>query len=373
MEISLAGKGDDSAFITGTSSKVILYEEIDGTRHEINLPLTLKANINEMAEELGLPKYVDLQYFPIQSAIVTLWACVKAPELHKLYPEAFEKRISDKPIPALLFGGGAIKILCEHANGKGPLARKINDTDFIVPKKSGSNFLRILLSVDKAFGTQLKFFKTQGDVAFNAMRQGRRYRARTINGVTEDGLPTVTRVDIFCDSIDLRHKIEVKEFEKYRENLYTIGLEPLILSKCQFITDASKDDLGSLREVSQEFRILPYDCYSPDRIVVGMEERDVRDVCAIFLDHPIGQGPREIDPSKMLGNMRAFSGIDRKLSLTVTLNLRNLVERTELLKRWLDQSDIATVSERIRELLQHLPKVEEKWSKPWWNTAVETP
>jgi hypothetical protein len=61
------------------------------------------------------------------------------------------------------------------------------------------------------------------------------------------------------------------------------------------------------------------------------------------------------------------------LSLTVTLNLRNLVERNEFLKRWLDQSGIATVSERIKELLQHLPKVEEKWTKPWWNTAVETP
>lgn len=369
----MADKGDDSSFITGTSSKTILYEEIDGTRHEIKLPLTSNVNINEMADELGLPKYIDLQYLPMQSAIVTLWACAKAPELHKLYPEAFEKRISDKPIPALLFGGGAIKILCEHANGKGPLARKINDTDFIVPKKLGSNFLRILLNMDKAFGTQFKFFKTQGDVAFNAMRQGRRYRVRTINGVTEEGLPTVTKVDIFCDTIDLRHKIDVKEFERYRENLYTIGLECLILSKCQFIMDPSKDDLSSLQEAAQEFRVLPYDYYSPDRIVVGMEERDVRDVCAIFLDHPIGQGPEKIDPSKMLRNMHAFSGIDKKLSLTVTLNLRNLVERNEFLKRWLDQSGIATVSERIKQLLQHLPEVEEKWTKPWWNTAVETP
>jgi hypothetical protein len=369
----LAGKEDASPPVTGTSSTIVLYEEIDGTRHEVNLPLTSNVNIREMAEELGLPEYIDLQYLPMQSAIVTLWACAKAPELHKLYPDTFEKRICDKPIPALLFGGGAIKILCAHANGTGLLARKINDTDFIVPKKFGSNFLKVLVNMDRAFGTQFKFFKTQGDVAFNAMRQGRRYRVRTINGVTEEGLPTVTRVDIFCDSIDLRHKIEVKEFERDRENLYTIGLEPLILSKCQFIMDTSKDDLGSLQEAAQEYRLLPYDHYSPDRIIVGMEERDVRDVCAIFLDHPIGQGPEKIDPSKMLRNMQAFSGVDKKLSLTVTLNLRNLVERTEFLTRWLGENEIVTVSERITELLQHLPKVEEKWAKPWWNTAVETP
>jgi hypothetical protein len=357
----------------GASRKAVLHEEIDGSKHEVDLPLTSNANIQDMVSELHLPGYVDLEYLPMQSAVVTLCACVRAPELHNLYPQAFQKRLSGEPIPALLFGGAAVKIHCEHANRKGSLPRKINDTDFIIPKKRGSDFVRLLMNIDRAFGTQFKFFRTQGDVSFNAMRQGLRYRVRMINGIAEDGQPTVTRVDIFCDRINLRHNIDVREFENYKENLYTIGLEPLILSKCQFIMDTSKDNLQSLRESAQEFRILPYDSYHPDKVVLGMEERDIRDVCAIFLDHPIGAGNESIDPNKMLRDMKTFSGIDKKLTLTVTLNLRNLVERAELLKTWLSGAEIATVSDRVDELLKHLPSVGEKWNKPWWNTAVETP
>lgn len=366
-------KQDPANPIAETSSRAVLYEEADGTKHEVDLPLTSKARIQAMADELGLPKYIDLEYLPMQSAVVTIWASVKAPELHSLYPEAFEKRISAKAIPALLFGGAAVKFHCQHANAKGTLAREINDTDFIVPNAFGSKFLRILLNLDKAFGTRFKFFKTQGDTVFNAMRQGRRYRVRMINSVTETGFPTVSRVDVFCDSIDLRHKVEVQEFGNYVENQYTIGLESLILSKCQFIMDAPKDDLPSLKEAGQEFRILPYEHYSDDKLVIGMEERDVRDVCAIFLDHPIGQGWEKIDPRKILRSMRGFSGVDKKLNLTVSLNLGNVAEKPEVLERWLSRSEIAAATDRVKELLRHLPRADEKWNKPWWNTAVETP
>jgi hypothetical protein len=137
--------------------------------------------------------------------------------------------------------------------------------------------------------------------------------------------------------------------------------------------DTSKDDLQSLRESGQEFRILPYEGYHQDKIILGMEERDIRDVCALFLDHPIGAGNESIDPNKMLRDMKAFSGLDKRITLTLTLNLRNLVKRTELLKAWLSRAQIATVSDRIEELLSHLPSVDEKWNKPWWNTTVETP
>ncbi len=57
----------------------------------------------------------------------------------------------------------------------------------------------------------------------------------------QEGMPTGTVLDIFCDSINLRHKIDIKdEFEKNQENLHTIGLENLLLSKTQFIMDYPK-------------------------------------------------------------------------------------------------------------------------------------
>lgn len=350
--------------------KFVLYQEVDGTPYEVELPLTSNVDPNELRGSLGLPSYIDLDYFPLKSAMVTLWATANAHRLHELHPRAFEKKVSDNPIPALLFGGAAIKILCKSANAGGSLARHIKDTDFIVPKKQGMNFCKLLLGMDKAFGTQFKYFRTKGDVLFNAMRQGQRYRIRTINGVTEEGNPTVTVLDIFCDYIDLRHRIEVKEaFGHCKENLFTIGLENLLLSKSQFIMDYPKSGAHVLKEHGQEFRVLPYPYYSPDKLVLGMEEKDTKDVCAIFLDHPIGEAIEEISPNKMVKILEK----DKKLALTVTLNLQNLMERTELLKKWLKGSDITTVTNRTSELLNHLPKIDKKWDKPWWNTAVETP
>jgi len=350
--------------------KAVLYEDVDGATFEVELPLKSNVDPEQIREELGVPSYVDMDYFPMKSALVSIWAALKAPELHNLYPNAFEKKISDKPIPVLLFGGAAVKICCEHANGTCPLSRKIKDTDFIVPKKQGADFYKLLLSMDRAFGTQYKSFNTKSDRLFSALRHGERYRVRTINGVTEEGIPTVTVMDILCDSISLRHKVDVREvFGQSRENLYTIGLECLILSKTQFIMDFPKERLGELKEFKQEFRILPYPSYAEDKVVLGMEEKDVRDICAIFLDHSIGNGREEIDPEKISKVLEK----DQKFALTATLNLLNLVEKPWMLETWVKKSEAATVVDRIQTLLERLPKADKKWDKPWWNTAVETP
>ena len=350
--------------------KFVLYQDLDGTTYDVELPLTSNVDAAELRENLGLPSYIDLSYFPMKSAMVTLWAAVNAPRLHEVYPQAFEKRVSKKPIPALLFGGAAVKIHCKSANAGGALDRAIHDTDFIVPKKQGVDFYRLLLNMDKAFGTQYKSFATANDRRFNAWRHGERYRLTTINGITEDGLPTITVVDLFCDSIDLRHKVEVKNsFEHYRENLYTIGLEYLLLSKAQFIFDLPKEKMDELKKYEQDYRVLSYPYYAEDKIIVGMEDKDVRDVCAIFLDHEIGVGAEKIDAQKMHKILKR----DKKFALTVRLNLGNIVEKTDVLKKWMSKSEISTVTDRVENLLKQLPVVNKKWDKPWWNTAVETP
>jgi hypothetical protein len=353
-----------------TGKKFVLYRDLDGTIYDVELPLTSNVDSAELRETLGLPSYIDLEYFPMKSAMVTLWAAVNAPELHKMYPHAFQKRVSKKPIPALLFGGAAVKIHCKSANVGGALARAIHDTDFIVPKKQGVDFYRLLLNMDKAFGTQFKSFATANDRRFNAWRHGERYRLTTINGISEDGLPTITVVDLFCDSIDLRHKVEVKDaFKHYKENLYTIGLEYLLLSKAQFIFDLPKEKIGELKKYGQDYRILSYPYYSEDKIIVGMEDKDVKDVCAIFLDHEIGIGAEKINALRLYEILKK----DKKLALTVRLNLGNIVEKADVLKKWMSKSEISTISDRIGNLLKQLPVVEKKWNKPWWNTAVETP
>ena len=350
--------------------KAILYKDVYGTTYEVELPLTSNVDPEEIREKLGVPSYVDMSYFPMKSAMVSIWAALNAKELHKRYPEAFKKRVSKKPIPVLVFGGAAVKIHCKEANGPGTLSRKIKDTDYVVPKKQGLDFYKLLLGMDEAFGTRYKSFKTKSDGLFNEMRQGDRYRIRTIEGIAEGGIPIVGVMDILCDRIDLRHEINVKDaFEKPRENLYTIGLEYLILSKTQFIMEYPKEKLDRLREYGQDYRILPYSYYVDDKVILGMEDKDVKDVCAIFLDHSIGNGIGEINPDKI----RRVLKKDQKFALTTTLNLANLAEKPDVLKRWVKKSEAATITDRIQILLKSLPKVDKKWNKPWWNTAVETP
>lgn len=360
-------RGNDAVAASG---RFVLYQDLDGKTYDVELPLTSDVDPAELLDELGLPSYIDLKYFPMRSAVVTLWAAVNAHRLHELYPKAFEKRISKSNLPALLFGGAAVKIHCRSANTHWSLTRELKDKDFIISKKNGADFYKLLLNMDKAFGTCYKSFATANDRRFNAWRHGERYRVTTINGVTEEGLPIITVLDVFCDRIVLRHRVEVNdEFERYKENLYTIGLEPLLLSKAQFIFDAPKEAAEELKECGQDYRILEYPYYDKDKIIVGMEEKDVKDVCAVFLDHEIGKGTEAIDPHKM----RRILEKDKKLALTVTLNLRNVGEKPEMLKNWLSKSEVATVTERIELLLKELPFVNNKWNKPWWDTAVETP
>ena len=355
-----------------TEKKSVLYEDMDGKVYDVDLPLTSNADPLKLRENLGVPAYVDLNYFPMKSAMVILWASVNAPKLHELYHTAFEKKVSDKPIPALLFGGAAIKIHCQSANGTGRLARAIKDTDFIVPKKQGINFFKLLLGMDKAFGTMYKSFARSNDRRFNMWRAGERYRLTTINGITTNGLPMITVLDLFCDRINLRHRVEVKDlnlFERYKENLYTIGLEGMLLSKGQFIFDMPKETAEELKQKGQEYRILPYPYFAKDRIIIGMEEKDLKDVAGIFLDHDVGKGNEKIDVQLM---RKAFEK-DKKLALTVTLNIRNLLDRPEILAKWLSRNEASAVTSKIEALFKELPKVENKWDKPWWDTEVETP
>ena len=308
----------------------------------------------------------------MRTAMAILWASMNAHLLHRQYSGAFEKQVSDKPIPALLFGGAAIKILCPSSNGKGPLARAIKDTDFIVPKKQGIQFYKMLLGLNKAFGSMYTSFATSNDRRFNTWRYGDRYRLTAINGITNHGEPTITVIDLFCDRINLRHKVEIKDaglFERYKENLYTVGLEALLLSKGQFIFDMPVVVREDLKQKRQDYRILQYPHYVKDRIIIGMEEKDLKDVAAVFLDHEIGKGRGKIDPQILKKVLEK----DQKLALSVTLNIKNLSEKPEILANWLSKSDASIVKNKIEALFKELPKVEKKWDRPWWDTEVETP
>jgi len=356
----------------GRAMKAVLYRDVSGEEISVDIPLTSTVDVEQLKREIGLPEYVDMEYFPLQRAVVTIWAAKHAHELDKLYPQLVEKRMEKEPISVLLFGGGGFRICCPSSNLRGgPFSRHLKDVDIIVRKSQATPFYRMLLLLDRICGSRFTHFRTPSDKFFNAIRHGDRYRIRTIDSINADGTPVPGVMDILCDEIDLRHKVDANEALRDPEaNLYTIGLEGLILSKCMFIMEVPEAKVDVIKESGQENRILNYPYYKPGAVLIGMEEKDIKDVCAVFLDHEIGEGNDQINCRKIADILER----DKKFRKTVRLNLENIARNEQYLASLgASAGDISTIVERITTMLQHVKQSDERWDKAWWNTDVETP
>ena len=349
--------------------KVKIFEDYDGTIYEVDVPLSNNIDVKQVSQELGIPSYVDINNLAVKRSLVTLWAASNALKLN--FSEELKKKLRE-PLNSLLFGGMAVKIHCPSANhSNGPLSRHVKDVDFVVPKREGRLFITLMLEMHKLFGSYYLFFITQGEKWFNLLRGGKRYRVKGLCDITSDGIPQVGITDIFCDQLPFRHTIKVDKnyFRQARENLYTIGLENILLSKCQFIFSVPKNKEGELKEAGQHFRILPYK-YLKNEIAVGMELKDLKDVAAILLDHKIGEGPEQIN----IDTIKKILGNDKKFTLTFRLNLQNLINQIDMLrKEGLSASDVNEIVDKTTQILEKIPRIDKKWEKPWWNVNVETP
>jgi len=352
-------------------SKVTLYVEDDQTTIQASWPLTAKVDLDSLRKEDGIPEYVDLEYFPVRRSIVVFWAAMNAAKLHELYPDVYPRKVSNEPIRFLLFGGGAVKLHCRSSNGKSaPFYRELKDLDLMVPKKQVDKAKTLLLGLGEAFGSQFVHFLTRYDKRYNGLRAGRRFRYHVIDDILEQG-PAVGVLDLFADSIDLRHKIDCRQdFERPQENPFTISLGNIILSKCQYILDAPAELGDKMKAEGQSYRILNYEGYDPSRVIIGMELKDMKDVSSVLYDHEIGSGAEKIDVASMVEALRK----DEKLRLTVRLNLENLLRNGHVLTSHRAGDEVTnSVRKKLEVALREIPPVEKKFKKPWWEEAVETP
>ncbi len=344
------------------SDKVRVYQGPAGESFEVDRQLRSTVDLDALRASLGLPPYIDLTRPALRRALVALWASSSAPSTFASFPE---RKKLDSPISPLLMGGGAVKFLSPSANvGGGPLNRKIHDLDFILPRNQAGKFVQLLCLLGAVAGTQFTHFLTSSDKRFNALRAGERYRVRGLDWSETE--PTVASVvDVFVEKIEMRHTLSVHdEFARAKANLYTIGLEKVILTKCQLISDF--DARAVTPSDGVDVRVLHWPHYRKDKIIVGMEEKDMSDVCALFLDSDGGSR------LNIEGLRRELN--DQKFLLTVRLNLENLLSREDWMKsRGLSGAQISHVMETCSGLLKALPEVRKEWSKPWWNVDVETP
>lgn len=352
--------------------KLILYKFVDGTVIEVETPLSDTANIKQMMYDLGIKDYIDISYFPIRRAIVTLWAAKNAPRLHGLFPDKVKKQISKSPLNIALFGGGAVKLHSESANKIKFLNRSIKDVDFIYLKKHGYLIYKLLLMLGDMFGSKYYHFVVPSDKMFNAMRHGDRYRVRAFDNFIDDK-PVVGVMDLLANKIVMRHTIDCSsELKNPMKTFYTIGLENIILSKAQYILDADRSILDDLKDGNQDFRVLDYPYYNDKKILIGMEMKDMKDLFSIILDHDIlnKEEAEAINIKKIRDKLKK----DKKMALTVRLNLENMVNVVDtIFSREVGSSSAENVKDKLNEILKNIPFIDKKWNKPWWNISVETP
>jgi len=360
------------------SRKIPLCEKTGETIIEIEVPLTSHVDPAEIRKELGLPDYINLDYLPMKRAMITLWAAKNAGKLHLQYPQVIrdfigKSKICNEPLNVLLFGGGAFKLHCPSANAeRRAFNRVLKDLDLISSKKQSVNVKNLLLCLGGMYGSTYTHFMLISDRVFSAIRRGERWRVRAIDSIDSEGNPEAGCMDILTEEINMRHKVDVRKelAQPPEENLYTIGLENMLLSKCQFIEEHPKEATSQLEEEGLLHRILPCNShYNPAKIVIGMENKDILDVCALLLDHPIGEGREEINGQKIADLLKD----DKKFRKTVRLNLEMIVNNQKTLKEFgAKKKEINKIISRIQELLAIIPESPEKWNKPWWNTDVST-
>lgn len=340
---------------------------------KVSLPLQSFVDPAQLANELHLPIYIDKKPLPIRKMLTILWASRFAHTWQQMFPERCSMTPISRPLNMVVLGGAAFKIHCPSSNkDNGPFNRAIGDVDFVVLKKHMKEARELILSVGKVCGSEYLSYATPSDALFNKLR-GERLRFHTIKSVVEGGEPTVGMLDVLSEKIEMRHTIDVSnELQSLEENLYTIGLENMLLTKLQYIFDAPKQAIEDLEKSNQSFRILSriYPHYDEKRVLVGMEEKDLRDTAALLLDHDPGTGSDQIN----VGKLSHVLDRDKKLRLTARLNLQNLADHVESLQQLgASSSKVDTIRGRIQRLLQSLPASDEKFRKPWWNTDIETP
>lgn len=353
-------------------TRCILFRDYDGFEYDLETPLSRKVEYERIRRDLEVPDYVHKSDFHLERGLVTVWAGMNAHRTKELFTETAAQSAAKAPIPVLFFGGAAVRMLCRSANDpSNPLFRELNDIDLIAPRSRAQDLYKLLLVLGELCGTRYHYLVTRSDRRFNAMRAGKRYRVRTIEMILDDGSLQSGVLDIFTDSVDLRHKVDVRDmFDISKKNLYTIGMHNILLTKCQYIFDVQASARDELVRQRLDYRILDYPHYRSDRLLMGIEEKDMKDLCALFLDHDVDEGEETISLKKICQVLER----DKKFALTFRLNLENILRNEHMLKEMgISGAAISQIFPRIQAVLDATPKVDKKWGNPWWNVDVETP
>jgi hypothetical protein len=176
-----------------------------------------------------------------------------------------EARANNVTLRAL--GGTAVAMHCPSARHRA-LTREYPDIDLAGHAKEGRGITKVF--ADLGF---------ERNKRFNALHGTKRLKFAEENSETD--------VDVFLDVFEMCHKLSLRDRLELDE--YTITLADLLITKLQ---------------------------------IVELNEKDVRDVIAIVLDHAFGRNQEEIDQDYIA----KLCGDDWGLWKTISMSTQNILE-----------------------------------------------
>jgi hypothetical protein len=315
------------------------------TKDRIPIELPLRYGVAPVAARaaLGLPDFVDVSDDVVARAVGIVRALAS----------------DGVDLPVGLLGGAGYRFRCPSSNSttRG-LRRPLHDIDIACHISDVKRFRAALLGMGSRHGSALTVVETHADHIFNALQGGRRLRFRTVDEVV-DGRVNLGTIDVLADEFRFCHTLNLKKDVDYApKDGHTLPLATLLLTKLQFI-----------QSIPAEHRALvPGRVLGPfgkKEFIIGPEDKDVRDILAMLLDRPIGEGPDEISLSRFLEPLSTDWGF----WTTVHLNLEHLLKSP--LFAGLSAEDQARILTRVGTLRAGMEKQPPKrrfgfLQKEWW-------
>jgi hypothetical protein len=327
----------------------LVVDPLAGDRVALDFPLAYDTPPTEARRRLGLGDFVDLTDPTVAKAVSLLEAA---------------RRTEEPRLRLTLLGGVGFRLLSASSNHPTfGLRRELHDIDLVCARKQYRAVHTFLTRLGPAAGSGLTFFETSGDRTFNALGAGLRYRYHTVFGEDRSQLRLGT-VDLLGEEFRFCHSFELgPELERADPTPPTLSLELLLLTKLQFIRSIPATDQEQVRE-----RVLAP--FGKREVVIGPEEKDVKDILALVHDRPLGEDPGQISPERF----RRWLDNDWGLWMTTRLNLAG-VSRAPVLNR-LPPVDARLIRERLAALLAVANESQPKrrfsfLQKEWWEPVDE--
>jgi hypothetical protein len=328
----------------------LVIDPLRGERLSLELPLTTRTSPAAAASQLGVPEWVDLSDPIVARGILLLSAARRA----------------DPPISLALLGGAANRLRCPASNRSDlGLRRSLHDLDVACLHKELRAVRRLLDTVHEREGSGLRFFETSGDRIFNSLSEGRRLRYHMVLGQDGSNISLGT-VDLLADEFRFCHRLDLREdVREASAHRGTLSPTLLLLAKLQYIQRVPDDVRGRVAD-----RVL--EPFGRHDLVIGPEAKDVRDVLALLLDHPIDGAAEGVSSQRIVSLLSNDWGLWKTVSLNAGLLLRSPIFTS------LPESARAPVRAEVEALVQLLAGLAPKrrlrfLGGPWWEEVDAQP